>query len=158
MVENLRLVLYTIDIETHLDIMRTTQMLYLAIPSKTIMLILLPVLTFIATFLVLTGYTGSRKEIPSDWRHSFLLTSVTLGGYIVIYSEILSLFHELALPWIATCWGIALVTALWFGWRQGLLKKGGELLWFCSWVRSFWLSSSWQSNHRPITLTRYCTT
>ncbi len=93
------------------------------------MLILLPVLTFLATFLVLTGYTGSRKGIPSGWRHSFLLTTVTLGGYMVIYSEILSLFHGLALPWIATFWGIALVTALWFGWRQGLLKKGGELLW-----------------------------
>jgi hypothetical protein len=93
------------------------------------MLILLPVLTFIVAFFVLTGYTGSRTEIPSGWRHSFLLTTVFLGGYMVIYSEALSLFHALALPWIATCWGIALTITLLFGLRQGFLKKGGELFW-----------------------------
>ncbi len=93
------------------------------------MLFLLPVLTFVVAFLVLTGYTGSRPEVPSGWRHSFLLAAVTLGGFMVIYSEVLSLLHALALPWIATCWGIALATSLLFGWRQGLLKKGGELFW-----------------------------
>jgi hypothetical protein len=93
------------------------------------MLILIPALTFIAAFLVFLGYTRSHKEIPSGWQHSFLLTAVTLGGYMVIYSEVLSLFHALALPWIVACWGIALVAVLWFGWRQGLLKKGGEVTW-----------------------------
>jgi len=93
------------------------------------MLISLPVLTFMVVFLVLAGYNGRRTEIPSAWRHSFLLTTVTLGGYVVIYSEVLSLFHALALPWIATCWGIALAITLLFGLRQGFLKKGGELLW-----------------------------
>lgn len=93
------------------------------------MLILIPALTFLVTFLVFTGYTGSRTEGQAGWRHAFLLAATTLGGYMVIYSEILSLFNALTRPWMAACWSIALVAGLWFGWRQGHLKKGGELVW-----------------------------
>jgi hypothetical protein len=93
------------------------------------MLILLPVLTFFVTFLVLTGFNGNRTEVQTDWRHSFLQAAVTLGGYMVIYSEALSLFHALSRPWMAVCWGIALLAALWYGWQKGLLKKGGKLVW-----------------------------
>ncbi len=93
------------------------------------MLILLPVLSFLVTFLVLTGHNGNRTEVQADWRHSFLQAAVTLGGYMVIYSEVLSLFHALARPWMAACWSIALVAVLWFGWQKGILKKGVELVW-----------------------------
>ncbi len=93
------------------------------------MLILLPVLSFLVTFLVLTGYNGNRTEVQAGWRHSFLQAAVTLGGYMVIYSEVLSLFHVLARPWMAACWSIALVAVLWFGCRKGFLKKGVELVW-----------------------------
>jgi hypothetical protein len=93
------------------------------------MLILLPALTFLVLFLVLTGHNGNRTEVQAGWRHSFLQAAVTLGGYMVIYSEVLSLFHALARPWMAACWGIALFVALWYGWRKGLLKKGVELVW-----------------------------
>jgi len=93
------------------------------------MLILLPVLTFFAIFLVLTGYNGNRIEVQAGWRHSFLQAAVTLGSYMVIYSEVLSLFHALVRPWMAVCWGIALLAVLWYGWRKGLLKKGVELVW-----------------------------
>jgi Dolichyl-phosphate-mannose-protein mannosyltransferase len=93
------------------------------------MLILLPVLTFFAIFLVLTGHDGNRSEVQADWRHAFLMAAVTLGGYMALYSEVLSLFHALVRPWMAACWGIALFATLWYGWRKGLLKKGLELVW-----------------------------
>ena len=93
------------------------------------MLILLPVLTFLATSLVLTGYNRNRTEVQAGWRHSFLQAAVTLGGYMVIYSEVLSLFHALTRPWMVASWSIALIAILWFGWRQGLLKNGRILVW-----------------------------
>jgi hypothetical protein len=42
---------------------------------------------------------------------------------------LLSLFHALERSWMAACWGIVLVPVLWFGWRKGLMKKGGKLIW-----------------------------
>lgn len=81
------------------------------------MLILVPALTYLVTFLVLTEYNRNRTEDKAGWWRCFLLTiPPTLGEYMVIYSEILSLFNALLRPCMATCWGIALAAALWFGW------------------------------------------
>jgi hypothetical protein len=129
MAETLRGLLYAIDFKTCLDIILENQIRFLDLLRENLMLILIPAITFLVTFLVLAGYSGSRTEVQAGWRHSFLLAAITLGGYMVIYSEVLSLFNALSRPWVAICWGIALVVALWFGWRKGLLKKGGVLVW-----------------------------
>jgi hypothetical protein len=92
------------------------------------MLILIPVFTFIITFLSFTGLGGSRSGVQVGWRQAFLQAAVSLGGYMVIFSELLSLFNSLSAPWIATCWGIVLLVVGWFGWQRGLLKKGADLV------------------------------
>jgi hypothetical protein len=92
------------------------------------MLILFPAFTFLITFLVFTGLGGNQPGVQAGWRHAFLQAAVTLGAVMVIFSELLSLFNALSLPWLAICWGIVLLAVSWMGWQRGLLKKGAGLV------------------------------
>lgn len=93
------------------------------------MLIILPVLTFFLSFFILFGHYGSQGDNRSDWRNAFLISAVFLAGYMVIFTEILSLFRALTQASIALSWSIALVITLILGWRSNLIKKGVSLAW-----------------------------
>jgi len=88
------------------------------------MLVILPLLTFILVFLDLLGL-HARREDPLGGMRLALLEAVTfLGAYLVIFSEIPSLFRLLTGPGVALCWGLALVLAGWLGWKKSLLVDG----------------------------------
>lgn len=88
------------------------------------MLIILPVLTFAMLFLTILGVQSRRQETLAGARAAFLETAAFLGGYMLIYSEFLSLFKLLVQPWVSLSWGLAFVGVGWFGWRKGLLSDG----------------------------------
>jgi hypothetical protein len=92
------------------------------------MLILIPVVAFLVTFLIFTAIGGNRPGPHAGWRHAFLQAAVTLGAIMVIFSELLSLLNALSLPWLAVCWGIVLLVVSWLGWQRGLLKKGANVV------------------------------
>ena len=72
------------------------------------MLILLIPATFIAVFLSLCGYHASRRTPLADWRMSVLQAATLMGGYMVLFSELLSLFNSLNTLWVTIFWGAAL--------------------------------------------------
>jgi hypothetical protein len=85
-------------------------------------LILLPVLTFLALFLdLLHGQEGGAQDF-AGWRRPFLLAALLCGGWVVIVTEGLSLFSALARGWVAALWAVALLAAVVFGSRRGLLR------------------------------------
>ena len=88
------------------------------------MLILLIPATFIAVFLGLTGYHVNQRTPLADWRMAFLQSATFLGGYMVLFSELLSLFHALTSFWVAFFWSAALVISVVLGWRKGWIATG----------------------------------
>src|SRR5512137_815959 len=88
------------------------------------MLIPLIPATFIAVFLGLTGYHINQRTPLADWRMAFLQTAAFLGGYMVLVSEFLSLFHALNTLWVAFFWSAALVISVGLGWRNGWIATG----------------------------------
>lgn len=88
------------------------------------MLLILPLLTFILVFLDLLGLQSRREGNPAGMRAVILETTAVLGGYMVVFSEGLSLFRWLATPGIAIFWGIALITAGLLGWKKGWITAG----------------------------------
>jgi hypothetical protein len=88
------------------------------------MLILLLPATFISLFLTINGYHTRQQTLRADWRTAFLQSATLMGGYMVMFSELLSLFHALTTVWVAFFWALALVTTLIFGWRKGWLSEG----------------------------------
>jgi hypothetical protein len=88
------------------------------------MLILLIPATFISVFLSLTGYHVNRRTSLADWRMSFLQSATFLGGYMVLFSELLSLFHALTTFWVASFWSAALILSIVLGWKKGWIVTG----------------------------------
>jgi 4-amino-4-deoxy-L-arabinose transferase-like glycosyltransferase len=101
------------------------------------MLILLPPATFIAVFLGLNGYHSRQLSPLTDWRTSFLQSATILGGYMVLFSELLSLFHALTTLWVALFWGLALVMAILLGWKKGWISEGIDSL-KAGWKKPDW--------------------
>ena len=99
-------------------------------------ILLLPAI-FIVVFLNLNGY-HTRKQTPlAEWRMALLQTAALLGGYMVLFSELLSLFHALTTLWVAFFWGLALVFAIVFGWKKGWIYEG-----FVS-LKKGWIKPDW---------------
>jgi len=88
------------------------------------MLILLLPATFISLFLLINGYHARQRTPLADWRTAFLQSATLLGGYMVLFTEFLSLFHALTTTWVAFFWALALVTTIIIGWRKGWLSDG----------------------------------
>lgn len=82
------------------------------------MLALIPILAFLGLFLALLRY------FPADWRLAFLRAVIIWGVYMVLVTELLSLFHlvtvaGLALAWLLPC----LATGGWLIWSRGLPNR-----------------------------------
>ncbi len=88
------------------------------------MLILLIPATFISVFFGLIGYHVNQRTPLADWRISFLQSATFLGGYMVLFSELLSLFHALTTFWVAFFWSAALIISIVLGWRKGWIVTG----------------------------------
>jgi hypothetical protein len=88
------------------------------------MLVILPLLTFVLASLDLLGLQTRRGDRFGGVRLVLLEAATFLGGYMLVFSEILSLFRLLTGPWAAVCWGLALALTVWLGWKKGLLVDG----------------------------------
>ncbi len=78
------------------------------------MLALIPIFAFLGLFLTLLRF------FPADWRLAFLRAVIAWGVYMVLVTELLSLFRlvtvaGLALAWLLPC----LVTGFWLIWSCG---------------------------------------
>jgi|WetSurSiteA1Bulk_404760.scaffolds.fasta_scaffold16860_2 hypothetical protein len=87
------------------------------------MLILILPATFIVVFFCLQGYHHNQRTPFADWRMSVLQSAALLGGYMVLFSELLSLFHALTAFWVAVFWGVAFVFSMILGWRSGWILE-----------------------------------
>ncbi len=87
------------------------------------MLLLLPSLTFFATFLNLSALQATRAE-PSGSRLAFLQAAGLVGAYLALSSEVLSLFDALTTLGALAAWLLALVVATGIGLRKGWLAAG----------------------------------
>jgi hypothetical protein len=101
------------------------------------MLILILPATFIVVFFCLQGYHHNRRIPLADWRMSVLQSAALLGGYMVLFSELLSLFHALTAFWVAVFWGAALLISTIAGWRSGWILEGFQSL------KSGWTKPGW---------------
>jgi hypothetical protein len=88
------------------------------------MLILLPILAFVLTFVVVMGREASVSPELISARRAALQTAVLLGGYVAIGSEILSLFRALDTLWVSILWIVLVAVVLLAGWTSGWLALG----------------------------------
>jgi hypothetical protein len=77
------------------------------------MLVLIPILAFLGLFLCM------QRFFPADWRLAFLRAAMAWAVYMVLVTELLSLFHlvmvaSLAIAWLLPC----LVTGSWLVWMH----------------------------------------
>jgi hypothetical protein len=92
------------------------------------MLITLPFLTVIIVFLNLLGSQKVESSRLTGCRVALLQSVLMAGVFIALQSEILSLFHSLANPYVAGLWLLALLICAWFGWRRRLFLLGWKRL------------------------------
>ena len=84
------------------------------------MLALIPILTFICIFLVL----GNMRSTVG-WRRSFLRAAVVWGSFMILVTEVLSIFRAMIPFWVAFSWALPVLVATgWFIWRA---KRGQEI-------------------------------
>jgi hypothetical protein len=88
------------------------------------MLIILPILTFIFTFLDLVGMQQTKKPASLSWRIALLQTAILSGVFIVSQSELLGLFRALEQSWVSFLWGVALLAAIILGLKLSYLGNG----------------------------------
>jgi hypothetical protein len=84
------------------------------------MLALIPILAFLSLLL------APLRFFPADWRLAFLRSATAWGVYMVVVTELLSLFHlvtvaGLALAWLLPC----LATVGWLIWIAGVESPEG---------------------------------
>jgi hypothetical protein len=77
------------------------------------MLVLIPILAFLVLFLCM------QRFFPADWRLAFLRAAIAWAVYMVLVTELLSLFHlvtvaSLAIAWLLPC----LATSSWLAWMH----------------------------------------
>jgi len=91
------------------------------------MLIILPLLMFLLTFFDLLAQQ-SRRGPSISLRAVFLETSAFIGGYLMIFSEGLSLLRQLGQGGAAVCWGLGILITGGIGLQKGLLVKAWQIL------------------------------
>ena len=89
------------------------------------MLLLLPLLTFISTFLVFTAIQAKRTEHPC--RIAFLQASGFVGAYLILSAELLGLASTLNTTTLSMAWLVAFAIVSGLGWRRGWLPAGGKV-------------------------------
>jgi hypothetical protein len=78
-----------------------------------------------AVFLLFLSLAGSDSlQAPFRLRKAFLKTSLLIGVYIALTSELLSLFHALSRWPIAVAWMLLILAVGWFGLQGSRLKNG----------------------------------
>ncbi len=87
------------------------------------MLLLLPAISFLCLWLILAGRSSSSSR-ESSLRLTALQAAALLGAFIALSSEGLSLFHSLAMPWVALLWTLLVAISIWLGWRKDWLQSG----------------------------------
>jgi hypothetical protein len=92
------------------------------------MLIILPLLTFLLVVFDLLGLHSRRQGQLPGLRAVILESIAFMGGYMVLFSEGLSLFRLLDTAGAGFCWGIALIAAGLLGWRKGWIVAGARVL------------------------------
>ncbi len=88
------------------------------------MLIVIPILTLFVVFLDLLGLQQVRPSRLTGCRVALLQTVLIAGAFIALQSEILSLLHGLARPYVAGLWFLALLLSAWLGVRMRLISQG----------------------------------
>src|SRR3990172_9979682 len=91
------------------------------------MLILLPILAFIALFLHLLS-RGEGGGQSGSWQRIFLLSAAVWGGTLTVVTEGLSLFSAINQLWLAGTWLIILAGICWLGWGAGSLGASVRIL------------------------------
>ena len=86
------------------------------------MLILLPALTFLGAFLVLVAIQSERTE--TSCRLAFLQAAGFVAAYLVLSTELLSLFGALNRAWTALLWLVGLAAFFAVAWRYRWLSVG----------------------------------
>ena len=79
------------------------------------MLLLLPFLIFIATFINLRAFHAARPE-PSGSRLAFLQAAAFVGAFVALSAELLSLFKVLTPAGLSAAWILALLVVGGTGW------------------------------------------
>jgi hypothetical protein len=83
-------------------------------------LILLPILTFVALFLLDFASRGGNAQAGTpDARLSFVKASILWGGLVTLFSEALSPLHLLHRTGLAAAWGVAAIALLTWAYRRG---------------------------------------
>lgn len=92
------------------------------------MLLLLPILTFVVTFLTILG-TQDKGEKPLSVRLSFLQAALVTGAFVALSSELLSLLEMLTTAGTAAAWSLALIVVMGICWRKNALHPGWKRVW-----------------------------
>jgi 4-amino-4-deoxy-L-arabinose transferase-like glycosyltransferase len=74
------------------------------------MLVLLPLISFITTFLIIDHYY-------QRWRESLLITAIYWGIFITVITEILSLVKAVSLFWLSGSWILNCIILIYIYWR-----------------------------------------
>jgi hypothetical protein len=88
------------------------------------MLHLLPIITFFILFLALLGAQNRSPETNPGIRAALLKTAALMGGYVVLSTEILSLFKALTQFWGATAWLLAFIGIGIYAWKSDWIRDG----------------------------------
>jgi hypothetical protein len=88
------------------------------------MLIILPIAAFVLTFLALLGVEAQSPHEPARRRRVVLQAALLLGGYMVLGSELLSLFGALNTAWVSLLWALPSAALLMLGVSKGWFAIG----------------------------------
>jgi hypothetical protein len=103
---------------------RMLESLKINLTSFLMLLLLLP----FAAFLLFLSLAGSDSTTPFRLRKAFLKTSLLMGVYIALVTEILSLFHALSRIPVMVAWLILILVVGWYGLQHSRLKTGFTFL------------------------------
>lgn len=92
------------------------------------MLILLPIFVFLILYLTLLGLPCRHTDTGPELRGVFLQTTAIMGGYVVLSSEILSLFKVLTQLWVSIAWLVLLGVIVTLTWKKGYWREGFDRL------------------------------
>ena len=87
------------------------------------MLAILP-LVFWALIFQIVHELKLQREPGTDWRESILVTTLVVGAFLLLITELLSLAHGLSQVVLAVVWSLSCLITGWLGWRTGLLRAG----------------------------------
>jgi hypothetical protein len=87
------------------------------------MLVIIPLLLFLACMFLLWDQLTRAASEGSGWREAFLAAAIVLGAFVAISSEGLSLLNAINRPALSLVWSAALVITLALCWQGADLAK-----------------------------------